>query len=79
MGPHCSPIGLGTLGTAAVHRSWSDAEEALLEEGMRAWGRDFRQVRLPRAPPPAQHRSLPFICARRVPVWGQVRRYEQVR
>ena len=50
LGPHCSPVGLGTLGTAAVHRSWTDAEEALLEEGMRAWGRDFRQACLPSAP-----------------------------
>ena len=44
LGPHCPAVGLGTLGTAAVHRTWTDAEEALLEEGMRAWGRDFRQV-----------------------------------
>ena len=49
LGPHCPAVGLGMLGTAAVHRSWTDAEEALLEEGMRAWGRDFRQAR-PRLP-----------------------------
>ena len=46
LGPHCAAIGLGTLGTAAVQPAWTDAEEALLEEGMRAWGRDFRQVQL---------------------------------
>ena len=49
LGPHCGAVGLSTLGTAAVQTSWTDAEEALLEEGMRAWGRDFRQV--DRAPP----------------------------
>jgi len=47
LGPHCPAVGLGTLGTAALHASWTDAEEALLEEGMRAWGRDFRQARPP--------------------------------
>jgi hypothetical protein len=50
LGPHCAAVGLSTLGTAAVQPAWTDAEEALLEEGMRAWGRDFRQVHL--VPPP---------------------------
>lgn len=32
------------MGSSAVSPSWSDADEALLEEGMRALGRDFRQI-----------------------------------
>lgn len=44
LGPHVDPLGLRSMGSTAVHPGWSDAEEALLEEGMRAWGRDFRQI-----------------------------------
>ena len=56
LGPHCGAVGLGTLGTTAVQPTWTDAEEALLEEGMRAWGRDFRQVQ--HAPSPEVNISL---------------------
>ena len=89
LGPHCSPIGLATLGTAAVQRAWSDAEEALLEEGMRAWGRDFRQARLPCRPPPVHHNVLPvrvrggcqaepnFVAVRTFARWSQLLRRQQ--
>ena len=41
VGPYASPLGLDLMGSIAG-RGWSDGEAALLEEGMRLVGRDFR-------------------------------------
>jgi hypothetical protein len=41
VGPHAQALGLELMG-GIVGRTWTDAEAALLEEGMRLVGRDFR-------------------------------------
>ena len=41
VGPHAGVLGLDLMGSVAG-RGWSDQEAALLEEGMRLVGRDFR-------------------------------------
>lgn len=45
VGPHAAALGLELMG-AVVGRDWSDAEAALMEEGMRLVGRDFRSALL---------------------------------
>ncbi len=41
VGPHARVLGLDLMG-AVAGKDWSDQEAALLEEGMRLVGRDFR-------------------------------------
>ena len=45
VGPAAEALGLELMGDV-VGAGWSDAEAALLEEGMRLVGRDFRQDQL---------------------------------
>lgn len=43
VGPHAADLGLDLMGSV-IGRDWNDRDAALLEEGMRLVGRDFRRI-----------------------------------
>lgn len=43
VGPHATDLGLDLMGSI-IGRDWNDRDAALLEEGMRLVGRDFRCI-----------------------------------